>query len=87
VRSLGNPTGFHPTAGQAHDLQGFDALLDKFTVAQSVLADKAYGAQERVRKQLIDAKCMPVIPSRANSLNPVSYDKHLYKARHLIENF
>jgi len=28
-----------------------------------------------------------VIPSKANPKVPYSYDKHLYKARHLIENF
>ena len=27
VDALGNPTGFHLTAGQAHDLEGADALL------------------------------------------------------------
>ena len=28
-----------------------------------------------------------VIPSKSNRLHPRAYDKELYKARHLIENF
>ena len=28
-----------------------------------------------------------VIPPKANRLQPRPYDKHLYQARHLIENF
>ena len=28
-----------------------------------------------------------VIPSKSNAKEPRDYDKHLYKARHLIENF
>ncbi|CCF98884.1 putative transposase (fragment) [Ralstonia solanacearum K60] len=38
--ALGNPTGFHLTAGQAHDLEGADALLPG-SKAQTVIADKA----------------------------------------------
>jgi hypothetical protein len=29
--ALGNPTGFHLTPGQAHDLEGADALLPAAT--------------------------------------------------------
>ena len=43
VDALGNPTGFHLTPGQAHDLEGADVLL-KDTEAAAVLADKAYDA-------------------------------------------
>ena len=44
VDALGNPTGFHLTAGQAHDLAGADVLLQGME-AQTVIADKAYDAQ------------------------------------------
>jgi len=43
VDALGNPIGFFLTAGQAHDLQGADALLPDVQ-ANTVLADKAYDA-------------------------------------------
>lgn len=49
---LGNPTGFHLTPGQNHDLEGADALMDHLTKADAVLADKAYDADERVREKL-----------------------------------
>ena len=84
--ALGNPTGFHLTAGQVHDLVGADVLLDDIE-AEALLADKAYDADERVRARLEEKGCTAVIPSKSSRKEPYSYDKHLYKARHLIENF
>lgn len=87
VDALGNPTGFHLTAGQAHDLDGADILL-KGTQAQAVIADKAYDAHERVIKPLCHAGKEIVIPQRGLHRQEVrQHDRHLYKARHLIENF
>ena len=83
---MGNPTGFHLTPGQAHDLVGADALLPGLE-ADALLADKAYDAEERVIGPLQQAGTVPVIPSRANCKTPREYDTDLYKARHLIENF
>jgi len=83
---LGNPTGFHLTAGQASDLEGADALLPD-TPAQAVIADKAYDADQRVIAPLQAAGKHIVIPPKANRKMQRPYDKHLYKARHLIENF
>lgn len=51
------------------------------------MADKAYDADERVREPLAKRGIQPVIPSRKNRLSPPPYDKALYQARHLIENF
>lgn len=84
--ALGNPTGFHLTPGQAHDLDGADVLL-KDMQAEALLADKAYDADERVRQPLEEKGCEVVIPSKSNRKEPYPYDKELYKARHLIENF
>lgn len=84
--ALGNPTGFYLTAGQAHDLEGADVLLDDLQ-AEALLADKAYDADERVRERLQEKGCEAVIPSKVNRKEPYPYDKELYKARHLIENF
>ena len=83
---MGNPTGFHLTPGQAHDLEGADVLL-KDTEAQAVLADKAYDAQARVIDPLLQAGKTVVIPPRSTRVNPREFDRHTYKARHLIENF
>lgn len=74
-------------AGQKHDLHGADVLMDTLTKAEAVLADKAYDADKRVRHKLQSHGCIAVIPSRSNRKQPASYDKDLYKARHLIENF
>lgn len=84
--ALGNPTGFHLTAGQIHDLDGADILLENLQ-AHALLADKAYDAQERVLSKLASKNCQAVIPSKSNRKMPREYDKFLYQARHLIENF
>lgn len=84
--ALGNPTGFHLTPGQAHDLEGADALLAD-TDAEAVIADRAYDARERLVGPLQAAGKQVVIPPRSNSKEPREYDRELYKARHLIENF
>ena len=52
-----------------------------------MIADKAFAAEERVIRPLEQAGKTAVIPPRANRRTPRSYDKELYKARHLIENF
>lgn len=83
---MGNPTGFHLTPGQAHDLDGADVLLVN-TPADSVIADKAYDADERLIEPLKQAGKTVVIPSKKNRKQPRPYDQNLYKARHLVENF
>ncbi|WP_368856452.1 transposase [Methylocystis sp. MJC1] len=80
------PTGFHLTPGQAHDLEGADALLPGLG-ADALLADKAYDADERVIEPSRHAEIEPVIPTKANRKEPRPHDKDLYKARSLIENF
>lgn len=86
VDALGNPTGFHLTPGQAHDLEGADVLLSD-TPAEAILADKAYDAHARVIEPLLEAGKTVVIPPRCTRKDQRDYDRHLYKARHLIENF
>ena len=85
--ALGNPTGFHLTPGQRHDLEGSDALMGTLTKADATLADKAYDVDERMRDKLKEKRCLAVIPSKKNRVNPTDYDKGLYKSRVLIENF
>jgi transposase len=67
-------------------LEGADVLLESLN-GQMLIADKAYDADERVIKRLEEAGKMAVIPPRRNRTEVRSYDEHLYKARHLIENF
>ena len=86
VDALGNPLSFLLTAGQAHDLQGADALLPHMQ-ATTLLADKAFDADQRVIEPLLAAGKTAVIPSTRNRKIQRTYDKEIYKARHLIENF
>ena len=55
--------------------------------AEAVLADKAYDAQERAIEPLEQRGTEVVIPPKKNRQVQRSYDKVLYKVRHLIENF
>jgi len=86
VDALGNPVRFHLTGGEAHDLIGADELLPDME-ADMLLADKAFDADERVIKPLAAAGKTAVIPSKANRKQPGKFDRHMYAARHLIENF
>ena len=86
VDALGNPTGVHLTGGQACELDGADVLLPQIR-ARTVIADKGFDAEARVLEPLRRAGKLAVIPARAKRLQPRTYDKDLYKARHLIENF
>ncbi|WP_242053834.1 IS5 family transposase [Nostoc sp. FACHB-888] len=86
VDALGNPLSFHLTPGQICDLDGADQLLPNI-VADTVLADKGYDADERVIERLESLGKTAVIPPKRNRTSPRDYDRDLYKARHLIENF
>ncbi len=86
VDALGNPIGFCLTPGQACDLDGADVLLLELST-DTLIADKAYDADERVLQRLERQGKTGVIPPKRNRTSPREYDKHLYKARHLIENF
>jgi len=86
VDALGNPLAFLLSPGQAHDLDGADEFLPKMR-ADTLLADKAYDADERVIEPLLEAGKKPVIPPKSNRKVERCFDKEMYKARHLMENF
>jgi len=86
VDALGNPIAFFLTGGQAHDLEGADKLLPNLQ-ADALLADKAFDADQRVIEPLLAAGITPVIPPKSTRKTERPFDKELYKARHLIENF
>jgi transposase len=86
VDALGNPTGFHLTGGEASDLAGADVLLPPLG-APILIADKGDDAQARVLTPLDAAGKTAVIPPKRNRTQQRAYDRPLYQARHLIENF
>lgn len=74
--------------GQAHDLEGADALLPGLPSGTGqLIADKAYDAEDRVLEPLQNAGIEAVIPPKSCRKELRDYDKDMYKNRHLIENF
>ena len=55
--------------------------------ADTLIADKAFDADERVLEPLAAAGKNAVIPPRSSRKVPRDYDRDLFKARHAIENF
>lgn len=72
------------TGGTTADCTMALPLISGFDSAY-VLADKGYDSQEIV-DSVISRGAEPVIPPRRGRKEPRLYDKHLYKARHLVEN-
>jgi len=86
--ALGNPTGFHLSPGQAHDLQGADVLLEALLdQIKALLADIAYAARARLLDRLEQHQVEAVIPPKSNQKEPWEFDQDKYRWRHLIENF
>jgi transposase len=84
VDALGNPTRMLLTAGQTHEMRVAEELLSGIHNAY-VIGDSAYSAKALV-DSLVARGCTVVIP--ANPTHPQrDYDAHLYKDRHLMENF
>ena len=52
-----------------------------------MIADKGYDAEARVLAPLREADKVAVIPPKRNRTARREYDRELYEARHLIENF
>jgi transposase len=86
VAALGNPIAFLLTPGQAHDLEGADAFLPQMQ-ADTLLADKAFDADQRVIEPLLAAGKKLVIPPKSNRKVQRTFDREMYKTRYLMENF
>ena len=82
----GNPIDFEITGGQVHDSKVAKKIINKIGKAENFIADKAYDSDE-IRNFAKNLGINPVIPRKSNSKkNNLSYDKFLYKQRHLVEN-
>ena len=86
VNAKGLPIRLCLTAGQAHDGQIADMLLDHLGPRTIVLADKAYDA-DRVRELIQDQGATPNIPPKCNRRWKPCFSKRLYRERNLIERF
>jgi transposase len=85
VDGLGNPTRLILTAGQAADVTRAEELVADQGAAH-VIADKGYDSDKLVAT-IEAAGAVAVIPPRSNRKEPRDYDRHLYKARNLVERF
>jgi transposase len=85
VDALGNPVDFRLTGGECADISVAPELL-KNVAGCTVIADKGYDSDPLVL-ELEGKGCIVVIPPRSNRKTPRSYDKHVYKERHLVECF
>ena len=72
------------TAGTTADCTQATALIDGIA-AQFLLADRGYDTNEIIGKAL-ESGCEVVIPPKKNRKEQRSYDKHIYRVRHLVEN-
>jgi transposase len=82
VDAQGLPIGLGLTAGQAHDGQIADALLDHLGPRTIVLADKAYDA-DRIRELIQERGATPSIPPKRNRRRKPCFSKRLYCERNL----
>lgn len=83
--ALGNPIHLHLTPGNVNDVTQARQLIEAAS-GQNFIADKGYDSAAVVAA--IEAKQMnAVIPSQADRTRRRKIDLHLYKERHLVENF
>ena len=73
------------TSGTVADCSKAIELIDGLK-GYIVIADKGYDSDEIV-EYIEKSEMESVIPPRKNRLKQRTYDKELYKKRHLVENF
>jgi len=83
VDALGLPVAFEITEGQRHDNQAAPVLIAR-TGPTCLLGDKGYDSNA-IRDQLSGIGCEAVIPSKANRVEALPHDEHLYKSRNEVE--
>ena len=87
ANALGLPIGVILSAGEAHDLTGYDDLMEeRDSDPGAMLADKGYDS-DPVRQDLRDRGAAPEIPTKSNRRVQHTVDKRLYALRARIECF
>jgi len=72
------------TSATEADCSQAGALIDGLK-AEHLIADKGYDSDAIICKAQTQ-NMQPQIPPRKNRKHPRTYDKHLYRQRHLVEN-
>ena len=85
VDALGNLVRFALLPGQRHDSVGAEPILEGIDF-DALLADKAFD-NDALRLNLNERGALAVIPPKANRKTQIPCDFHMYRWRHLVENF
>ena len=86
VDSLGNPLWFRISPGEEHDVKNAVEFLEHLPQdSLCFLGDKGYDSDE-FRQGIRNKGLEPVIPGKSNRIEPIVYDKLIYKQRHVVEN-
>ena len=85
VDALGNLVRFVLLPGQRHDTVGVAPLIEDLAFG-ALLGDKAFDA-DWLRAELDSRGATAVIPPQAPRKTLITYDKAMYRWRHLVENF
>jgi transposase len=75
------------TPGECHDTQAFPDVLSAIPVRCTPdygVADKAFDS-DAVRDKLVNQNICPVIPSKANRIDPIAHDEEFYRERNRVE--
>ena len=84
---MGLPIGGILSAGEAHDVTGYDDMMEeRDSDPGAMLADKGYDS-DSVRQDLRDRGAAPEIPTKSNRKVQYTVDKPLYALRARIECF
>ena len=83
--ALGNLFRFLLLPGQAHDMKGVAPLIRDVPFG-ALLADKAFDV-DWLLQELDERGAIAVIPPKANRKMQKDYNTHMYKWRHLVENY
>jgi transposase len=85
TNAKGNPLTFDVTSGEAHEVKGYDALMELHdNDPDRLLGDKGYDS-DNIRNDLAERGIVSVIPPRSNRKVSIEYDREAYKRRNLIE--
>lgn len=85
VNLLGYPVVLILTGSEAADCPQLPALIEGLTPT-AVLADKGYDSDANC-KAIRQLGAEPCIPPRKNRTEPITYDRHLYGERNVVERF
>src|SRR5215469_8369328 len=81
----GRPLAFDLTGGEAHEVKGYEALMELWEAQpKKLLGDRGYDSNA-IRDDLKERVIEPVIPPKSNRTEPIEYDREAYKRRNLIE--